>query len=293
MSPATPFHVLVATDGSPEARAAVGAAVAFPWPRGARASGVVGRALLPAEIPRGSGLTLESTLEQLAEETSRALTARWPRATVSIVSGSAASAIVAEARRRHTRVIVLGAQGHGAVSRLLLGSVSRNVVRAAACAVLVVRGGPDRISNPIVGIDGSAQSRRAIDLVARFAPGRDGRATVVCILEPIRIPSLGLLPARARAALTAEAAALHTRRLRAAEQNVEAAVRRLTRAGWRARGVVRVGTPVPDLLRAAREAGADLIVVGARGAGGVERLLLGSVADAMLVQSPVSVLVAR
>src|SRR3970040_1075854 len=40
---ASPFHVLVATDGSARARAARAAAVAFPWPRGARASGVIAR----------------------------------------------------------------------------------------------------------------------------------------------------------------------------------------------------------------------------------------------------------
>ncbi|PYM65623.1 MAG: hypothetical protein DMD79_04410 [Candidatus Rokuibacteriota bacterium] len=38
---------------------------------------------------------------------------------------------------------------------------------------------------------------------------------------------------------------------------------------------------------------ADLVVVGARGIGGIERLLLGSVAEGVLTRSPVSVLVVR
>src|SRR5689334_3487272 len=79
VSSGTQFHALVATDGSPDARAAVAAAVTFPWPRGAQVTGVVGRALVRAELPRASGLALESTLEQIAEETPLALSARWPR----------------------------------------------------------------------------------------------------------------------------------------------------------------------------------------------------------------------
>jgi hypothetical protein len=39
VSPRCRFQVLVATDGSASARAAIAATVAFPWPRGARASG--------------------------------------------------------------------------------------------------------------------------------------------------------------------------------------------------------------------------------------------------------------
>ena len=286
------FPVLVASDGSPEARAAVSAAVAFPWPSGARAMGVIGRDVVPVTLPRGHGLVLEASLEAVAAETRHALAERWRGATVAIVGGRAANAILAEARRRRARVIVVGAQGHRALARLLLGSVSRDVVRGAECSVFVVRGAPVPVRSVVVGIDGSPQSRRAVDLVARLTPARGARATVVRVLEPVHVPSMALLPARTRAVLSAEAATLHARNLRAAEREVKDAARRLGRR-WHARTLVRIGTPAHDLLRAAREADADVVVVGARGSGGLEKLLLGSVADAVLEQSSVSVLVAR
>ncbi|MDN5942768.1 MAG: universal stress protein, partial [Nitrospira sp.] len=40
---------------------------------------------------------------------------------------------------RDADLIVMGAQGLGAIDRFLLGSVSTRVVQHAACAVLVVR----------------------------------------------------------------------------------------------------------------------------------------------------------
>jgi nucleotide-binding universal stress UspA family protein len=292
VSPAASFPVLVASDGSPEARAAVTAAVAFPWPSGARATGVIGRDVLPVALPRRQGLALEASLEAVAEETRRALAERWKGATVSIVGGRAAKAILEEARRRRARAIVVGAQGHSALSRLVLGSVSRQVVRGARCAVLVARGAPTGVRNVVVGVDGSTQARRAVDLLARLTPARGARATVVRVLEPVHIPSLALLPARARAVLSAEAAALHARHLRAAEREVKEVARRLGRR-WRTGTLVRIGTPAQQLLRAAREAAADVVVVGARGSGGLEGLLLGSVADTVLEQFGGSVLVAR
>ena len=68
---------------------------------------------------------------------------------------------------------------------------------------------------------------------------------------------------------------------------------RLTRAGWRARGAVRLGVPLAGLLATARAARADLLVVGARGAGAVTHFLLGSVAEALVKHGPVPVLVVK
>ena len=63
---------------------------------------------------------------------------------------------------------------------------------------------------------------------------------------------------------------------------MDAASRTLVKAGWRVEAAVRVGVPVVELLKAAHAARADLIVLGARGTSGLERLRLGSVAEGIL-----------
>jgi nucleotide-binding universal stress UspA family protein len=84
-----------------------------------------------------------------------------------------------------------------------------------------------------------------------------------------------------REQLAAEVTKLNANRRRKAQRLVDAASNRLMNAGWRARGEVRIGVPADSLVAAARAARADLLVVGARGTGGMARLLLGSVADAV------------
>jgi nucleotide-binding universal stress UspA family protein len=145
----------------------------------------------------------------------------------------------------------------------------------------------------VVGVDGSPHSRRAVALVARLAPPRGGRVTCVRVIEAARLPSMPFVPARMRAQLETQAAAMDRSRRAMARRQLEAAVGVLTKAGWRARGVVRAGPPLPELLAAARAERADLLVLGARGAGAVRHFLLGSVVDAALRRSPVAVLVAR
>ena len=145
----------------------------------------------------------------------------------------------------------------------------------------------------LIGVDGSPGSRHAVSFVTRLAPPPGGRATVVRVVEPARLPSMGLLPASARAQLGRQAAVLHAARVRSARGDVERAAQRLRRSGWRVRGEVRSEVPLSELLAAIRPGRADLLVLGARGVGGVERFLLGSVADAATKRSPISVLIVR
>ena len=66
-----------------------------------------------------------------------------------------------------------------------------------------------------------------------------------------------------------------------------------SRPGWSVRSVIREGRPLAELLAVTEKVSAHVLVVGARGVGGVERLLLGSVAEGALTRAAVSVLVAR
>lgn len=149
------------------------------------------------------------------------------------------------------------------------------------------------IRNVVLGIDGSPHARRAAAFLARLAHGPRATAHVVSVLEPVHARSMATLPSGVRARLGAELAAMERGREATAKRQVDAAGRRLARAGWRVEPVVRTGIPIEEILNVARRAGADMIVLGARGASGMDRLLLGSVAEGALKRASAPVLLIR
>jgi nucleotide-binding universal stress UspA family protein len=290
--------ILVATDGSAPARAALAAAVGFPWPKRTRAHAVVARrgfasTQVAAEWPVTVWDALDASLARVREDARRRLARRFPNADAVVVDQPPVTAILAEARRVGATVVVVGSRGHGAVGRLVLGSVSRGVVRSARCPVLVVKGRPRRTRRLVIGLDGSPNSRRAAALVGRLPAPPGGSVRLVAVVEPVRVPSMGLVPASIRAEVAAQAKELTAQRVQAARRELVTAARPLARAGWTVRQEIRQGVPLPELLAAVTAARADALVLGARGVGGVARLLLGSVAEGALGRATVPVLVVR
>jgi nucleotide-binding universal stress UspA family protein len=286
------FPVLVATDGSPSARAAVEAAIAFPWPRGSTGHGVIARGIPPlTEASPAVWDALLSVARAEARRTQGRLRRRWPDAEVVVTPAPPVPGILAQARKLGARAMVVGSRGLGAIGRLVLGSVGRAVVREARCSTLVVRGPARAPRRFLIGVDGSRHARDAVAFVATLPPPRNGQVRLLGVVEPIRLPSTGLLPAKMRAVVTSEAAEIERDRIAGARRQLAAAEARLSRAGWRVRIEVRTGRPLDELLAAAQDA--DVLVVGARGVGAMERLLLGSVAEGAVSRAPVPVLVVR
>ena len=288
------FTILVATDGSEEATAAVRATAVFPWPEGSRAHAVVVRTPLPtADIPASVWTEVDRGLTAVADAARKILSERWPDAEARVVDGPTVDAILARAQRVGARAIVLGSHGHGPIARLLLGSISLGVVRQMKHAALVVRSRPRGFANVVLAFDGSRQSRHAVTFVAGLDVPPDGRLTIVRVLEHPALQSLGLMPASTRAAIATQAAAVAATEEAKARREVEAAAAELRRAGWTVDMAIRYGAPLQELLAATKTARAQLLAVGARGHGPLERLLLGSVAEGALHRAPVSVLVVR
>jgi len=76
---------------------------------------------------------------KLLEQSVRMLTQAGFTAEAVCLSGRPAEEIMKVAAKQHAELIVMGAQGLGAIARFLLGSVSTRVVQHATCSVLVVR----------------------------------------------------------------------------------------------------------------------------------------------------------
>ena len=141
-------EILVATDGSPAANAALEEALALALETGSAIAVItVWRALqgdfglaYPSTAVLADILDAERTH---AETTLRVAAERAGETGVPIVTrlatGDPAETICAYAAEIGARFIAVGTRGHGTVASLLLGSVSQAVMRHAPCPVLVIR----------------------------------------------------------------------------------------------------------------------------------------------------------
>jgi nucleotide-binding universal stress UspA family protein len=139
----------------------------------------------------------------------------------------------------------------------------------------------------VLAEDGSADAQAASALLLRWPIFR---------ASEIQVVSVSGVPVQPEGA--AEPAAIAGQRvaqevLATAVQLAGATAERLSRAGLHADTSIRQGDPAAEILAAAGDWSADLIVIGTRGQTGLTRLLRGSVARKVLEHAHCSVLVER
>ena len=122
----------------------------------------------------------------------------------------------------------------------------------------------------VIGLDGSEDARRAIPAAVELA--RKGSGEIVIAHVDERIAAKGDM-ASIRADEEDVKAAIAAEAQRISSEGVEARVESVTEV---------LGGPAKSIERIAADAGADVIVVGAKGRSAVSGLLLGSVPDRRL-----------
>jgi nucleotide-binding universal stress UspA family protein len=174
-------------------------------------------------------------------------------------------------------MVVVGSRGQGGLAGLLLGSVSSQVAAHAHGRVVVVRGHWQRVSGhvaaPIVaGTEGSAASVAAVEFAFEEAALRGTALLAVCALAD----APGVLGGSGQI-----------------RRDFEDLITRSEKGhpGVTVRRQIAEGSARSALLAAAFEA--QMLVVGARGLGGVRGMMLGSVSHTLLQHAPCPVGVAR
>jgi len=200
-------------------------------------------------------------------------------------------AIVTEVESDDADFLVIGAHGHTGVERFLLGSTTDRVVRQAGCPVLVVPANAEapqhgQFRRILCGVDFSSASLRAFRYAIHLAD-RDGE---VRLLHAIEMPP----ELRERQIVAAhDVDAVRMAAEKAAHQRLQALFPGADAPPVRIAAQVAEGRAHRQILELARQEGADLIVLGARGRGAVDRWLFGSNTQAVLNDAPCAVLTVR
>jgi len=170
------------------------------------------------------------------------------------------------------------------VKERLLGSVSHRVLAHAPCATLMVNRRMRALRQVLLPLQGPDDVEAAAAFLAT-KPFREAVDVTILTVPPFTKPAW---PAGASVSEAVKKDLLEGARL-----FVEDVASRLRALDYRAKAAAVLGAPATVILQEATKRKADLILMGARGRGGVTRFVLGSVSHAVLHRAPCSVLVFR
>lgn len=292
------MHVLLALDGSPSSVHARDLVASLPWPVGTVVTLLTAYQVPAAWLPEAgmAGGWITGAEEALHTDAVNALTelaapldGRGWTVDRRVVLGRPASVIREVADEVDADLIVLGSRGHGRIESMLLGSVSSEVADGARQSVLVARGA--RVASALVATDGSECARPIPEVLAGWQALR-GVPTVVLSVAPVSSPAFELM---------VKLYTLGSESMEGTKEELlsryrgyaEAMASRLSEHGIPADIEVRAGDAADEIVRAAAERHADLIVTGSRCLHGIDRLLLGSVARNVVQHAHASVLIVR
>jgi nucleotide-binding universal stress UspA family protein len=202
---------------------------------------------------------------------------------------------------RRCDLIVLGARGTGPVRERALGAVSHHIVDHATTAVLLVRcveSRPEQLLRVLLASDGSTTSRHAGEILRRFTWPKEATGMAMTVVEAQDRPCLPdwleerlddeQLEQLGMGRFCCDAA--HEARIRSEAAKWYGELPAIF-AGREP--LVAVGHAAEQVLAAIAAHRIDLVVVGARRIGPIQRLLLGSTSTQVVAHAPCSVLVVR
>ena len=281
--------IVLAVDASPDAELAARAA-----------AGIATRAKLPVHVvhawslamvavpygfylPSDDGEADERAGRRLVDDVASRLESAGVTSVVRhAVFGRAADTVLNVAHVVGAGLIVMGSRGLGAVSRLVLGSVSEEVVHRSHRAVLVTRGGPDAWppSRVVIGDDGSEIAMHA----ARVG-------TAVAGVLGIPASTTTVLPAIPECATSAAGMSVDTVLTSALRPVEERTVQLSALSGVAVDARIAFGEAAAVLVDETADGAPCLLVVGARELGAFARTRHGSVSSKVLHAAEGSVLV--
>ena len=139
----------------------------------------------------------------------------------------------------------------------------------------------------LVPVDGSATSLSAVSKAAELAKAFGSEVTAVYVLDPYPFTGVGADFAYGQAQYLSAATA-------EANKALEDVNKALENSGVKVKTLIGEGHAVHEgIVRVGENVGADLIVMGSHGRRGLEKLVLGSVAQRVLQSAHVPVLVVR
>ena len=182
--------------------------------------------------------------------------------------------ILAYVEAKDVALVVISSHGRSGLSRWVYGSVAHKLVHYSPAPVLVIRSREDdatpgaterlpfarqKLHSLLVPLDGSSLSEAILPLLSSVAAGSEASLTLLRVV-PFRVPEL----------------------MQEAEAYLQAIQERLQAEGLTVSSAVLVGDTAAEIHDYARTHACDLIAMSTHGSTGLQRWLMGSVAERVL-----------
>lgn len=283
------MRVLLATDGSDSAAAALDFLAGFPFPAGSEAIvlSVIDNRSFPGDEEFGDafGLALQETCEVQQGEAEQLLAAAGQRlreagwaGSTQIRNGDPAEEIIQASEEQGVDLVVLGSHGTTGIGRFLLGSVSDRVLSHAPCSVLIVRA--PAAPQPAAAAAGREKWRI---LLAHDSSEASAKALSLCASLPLddsaQVTAVRVMPlvTAYRQDIQQQLNTIWQQKKQAARASLEEAVQALRWSTPHVATELREAADVSaEILDMAEQSGTDLIMLGCKGRSAIQRFLVGS-----------------
>ncbi|MBS1957038.1 MAG: universal stress protein [Cyanobacteria bacterium SZAS-4] len=284
------MKIVVAIDGSTSSEAAVDALTNLQLEPGTEIK------LITATEPfnQSAGYKAAEKLEGIAHE----LHEKFGDCKISleIAQGDAKACITDIAKEWYANLIIMGSRNQSGLKRMLMGSVSQGVLTQSQCPVVIAKAGEDYaprngFKRIMMTVDNSEYSKAALGWLHEFQWGVDTQFKIVTAV-PKLVDSFD----------SVESITYATNVTRHHDELIDSARAELIKlcsdlaARYSLNNIsseVGEGDPKDVIVSIATNWSADLIVMGSHGRTGFNKLLLGSVSQAVALQAPCSVAIVR
>lgn len=221
------------------------------------------------------------------------------------LDGSVSETLAEHASAEGADLVVMTTHGRGGFTRLLLGSVADDLVRATPMPLLLVRPHEaepkldafPEMKDVVVGVDGTKLSERMLESAAGFASVTGSNLTLARVVSPVEVSECGETDPGIEQEvkhLIEQTNECQKRLVERAEIYLEGLAKPLRERGLEVQTrVVVEADPHAALLKLSHASGSGLIALETHGRSGISRWVLGSVADKVIREADVPVLVHR
>jgi uncharacterized protein len=193
-----------------------------------------------------------------------------------------------EAAKNKVSMIIMGRRGKTGLKRLVMGSTTARVIGLAPCNVLVVPSAARvEFRNILVATDGSRYAAAAASEAIGIAKKNNGKLIVLTVVPSESMQPMDIVHSQMSRAVIAEAEMIE------AEKNAKAVKEAAQKAGVAVEAFIMGGKPSDAIVQTAKEKNVDVIMLGSHGKTGIDKLLMGSVAERVIVLSSCAVLVVK